>query len=320
MSTKIDSKLLGWNDALIGHCTMHVLNNQELLIVPHTRRAHSLWKFNLDSKQFSEWHKYPTTDNNIIFEFSSSALNDEKTKLYIFGHPGFVVIVDLNDGTFTASNKQYHDGAHCKTIYANGQFHIFGGWHRENKSHSTWNDEMKELREMHKFDEMVDVDALNRSALVYSKSTNTVYFMDWYSTKSVYSYDLKTHKCIKTEIVRDQLEIYETVMTNDDQYIIAFSFYKIHVIDMGKMKFLNKTLDITGDDLTVGRACIKNNDVIAGIVTIGYVHQYSKQFPKDIIGVISKYIAMETIFMINNGRVWSVEVNDIIRLCTTDDC
>ena len=64
-------------------------------------------------------------------------------------------------GIFTKSHKEYHDGAHCKTLFINGKFHVFGGWNCENKAHYVWNEIDKDLKEIHKFtDEEITVATL----------------------------------------------------------------------------------------------------------------------------------------------------------------
>lgn len=89
---------------------------------------HFAWKFDLNSKLFSMWHKYPKHES-VLFRFHSSALNEDRTKLYIFGDPGFVVTVDLMTGKFNKSEK-FHDGAYCVSSSVN----------LENKAHYIWSE------------------------------------------------------------------------------------------------------------------------------------------------------------------------------------
>ena len=78
----MERKLLGHNDEITKHVNVHVLNANELLLVPDNR-ADSLWKVNLlvISKQFIKWFQYSESSK---FKYCSSALNDNKSKLYIF--------------------------------------------------------------------------------------------------------------------------------------------------------------------------------------------------------------------------------------------
>ena len=92
MSTELKCNSLGFDLRLRSSCTIHILSDKELLIVPPTPKPDWLWKFDLISKQFSKWYEYPN-DENIEFKHHSSALSDDKSKLYIFGDPGYLITV-----------------------------------------------------------------------------------------------------------------------------------------------------------------------------------------------------------------------------------
>ena len=92
MSTQLPYKSYGHHSELKGMCTIHVLNHKELLVVPRTPKLNCLWRFDLDSKQPNKWYEYPD-DTTIAFSHHSSALSDDKSKLYIFGDPGYLITV-----------------------------------------------------------------------------------------------------------------------------------------------------------------------------------------------------------------------------------
>ena len=148
---------------------------------------------------------------------------------------------------------------------------------------------------------------------------------DWYSSKSVYLYDLKTHKCIKTDIDRDGKDFCAVVVTHDEQFMIAFeSGYEkdsaaICVMGLDAMKFREERVLLPGPwDARIGRICIINDKLKAECLSSGYVRQNAKEvnFPMDIVGLTSGFVTMETIFQIHGDTLWAIEVMQIIEKCT----
>ena len=326
MSTKIlQCKLEGENDEeeLSVHCNIHSFTMNELLIVPEARSfsKHHLWKFCLNSKEWIKWHHYP---ENIKFSFHSSALNDDKTKLYIFGDPGYVITIDLTSGKFTESEQEYHDGSLSRSIFANGRFHVFGGWKETDKAHHLWIEEEKKLEVIDDFSEMTDIEELSRFAMVYLKSSNSVLIMDWKTSKSIYEYNLITNECIKTEFDRKEIRISEAVLTDNEQFIIGFCSHEnvddpncyIHIINPWIKQIAINGVAIP-DDVGIGpsQTCITNNHDMVKLVSSYFVREYSTDFPTDITSLIAQFISIETIFIVSYGKIWSIEVNEIIKNC-----
>ena len=319
MSAYFQRNLVGCSDAIESYCNVHALNDNQLLLVPDSRGT-SLWKFNLTSKEFIKWYEYP---EHYRFMYCTSSLNHNSTKLYIFGDAGRIITVDLNIGKFSMSPTRYHDGSGSKSRFINGQFHIFGGWRPENKSHYIWNEEKQFLIEAHKFDEMDDVEELNGFAMVYIKSKHLIFLMDNISSKAVYAYNMISNTCIKTDIDRNGINFCEAIVTHDEQFMIAFeSGYKkdsgsIGVMDLNTMRFRERKLLLPADS-RIGRVCVKNSEPMAQCLSYGYIRQHRKElhFPMDIIDLISQFLIMETIFMTNSKNIWSMDVIEIIQRST----
>ena len=131
-----------------------------------------------------------------------------------------------------------------------------------------------------------------------------------------YSYNLLTKECQKVEINTIKVNNYETIATNDGRYIIVFQAIRISMFDLDLLKFLG-SVAIPDYDFDIGRSCIKSNKEVAQIITNGYIREFChhKEFPADIVRVISQFTAEETIFMMGNGKIWSVDVGEIISMC-----
>eukprot|EP01084_Bolivina_argentea_P179774 310615_1 len=313
--------LLGESVNLESYSNIHVLNDFEILIVPnHEKRSKSVWKFNLRTKKFIKWVDYPTHSRLC---YPSSSLNNEHTKLYIFGENGYVYILDLNTSEFTKSQIPYHDGSRCRSIFANGRFNIFGGYREANKSHFIWDEEQKHLRKIQHFHEMGDIDALMRFAIAYIKSKNVVYFMDYYRSNWIYLYDLNTNKCIRTGIDRKEINIYRAAVSLNEKYILGFYRDEINVIDLEKGGFLPNTIPLYHDHVrtrityaypNISDVCIKYDWIWIENVAFGYIRRFSTEFPKDIARLILRLFVRETIFILSNGQLWSGNVDEIIAI------
>ena len=176
LSTLLGSCKQKWGGCMLGCVDVHVLNEYELLLVPTKfgcGNDEALWKFHLPSREFIEWIAFPDYDPT---DRCTSALNDSKTKLYLFGDSGYVIIVDLITKEFTKSSETYHDspgGKNSKSIFYNGQFHIFGGWHDGLWSHYIWNEEeQQDLTTIHNFKEDAPDLNLSKFTLCLMKSRN----------------------------------------------------------------------------------------------------------------------------------------------------
>ena len=314
---------LGYNFRLSNHVNIHVLNDNELLLVSDIYSqsmnliSQTLWKFNITSKKFIKWH--PCTEE---FKYSTSSVSDDKTKLYIFSDTGHVITVNLITGKSRKSLKSYYDGSHAKSLFINGQFHIFGGWRSHNKAHYIWNEKRRELTEIHKFDEMTDVEALNHFAMGYIRSKNMILFMDWRTSKCIYSYDINTNKCIKTDYDRLGKEFCAAVVSIDEQFMFAFeSAYdkeagSICVMDLNTMQFRKQQVTLP-KDARIGKVCVKNNLKKVEYVSRGYIREAVREndieLPMDIIKTIAEFFTLETIFMLHQHNLWSIEVAEIIQ-------
>ena len=303
---------------------LHVLNSTELLFVPSSLHDASLLKFNLISKKWIKWFGYP---DDYGFHYHSSALNDIKTKLYIFGDPGFVITVDLITGKFTKSEKEFHDGAHCQTLFYNQQFHIFGGWDEENNAHYIWDETKHDLEEIYTFNAFT---TLRKFACIYLRSTNSVLFT---KNLSLYQYNLsqRTLETFRMEMVMDNsLYVDRAIIASNEQYIIVISDcwkngqlkHRIHLVDANTKKLANNYIDEPDGMSATTDLVVFSDCEITDYLSCGYLRQCSNDFPTDIARVISKFIVMEVVYGFNSkdGGLYEMRVDDIIKQCLNTKC
>ena len=301
---------------------LHYLNAKELLIVtssdssepnPDTTK-YGIFKFNLETKQKGKWYSYPA---DYSIRYQSSALNHDKSKLFIFGDPGYVITVDLISGTFTKSPKGYHDGAHCRSLFINGQFHIFGGWYESDKAHYIWNEVEMDLEIAHKFDEMAG--ALRKYPCLYLKSKDTVLIL---MQREFYENNLSQRTCTKFEIEAN-LRYHHAVKTSDERFIICIADiltergYQIRAIDANTKKLSPNYIDAPSDTTSTTRLVMVGNSKIADCLSSGFVREYSKDFPMDIAGIIAGFVAIEKMYLLTSakGALYEMNVDDIIKKC-----
>ena len=296
------------------HADIHQLNETELLIVHHldpsgSTNIKSLWKYNFHDNKWMKWYDYPT---NIHCKWSTSALNDNKTKLYIFGDPGFVVSVNLKNGMFQKSHQRFHDGAHSKSIFHEGQFHIFGGWDAKDRSHFIWNETEQSLSKIHFFEEITE---LNAFSLMYLPLQQSVLILN--DKSGLYSYSFITNKCVKMDIKLDidvLLSLDEAVLTKDDRYVIMFMDGEtdITVFDLEKQQIgkSNVSLPCDSDQYLL----IRNDNYKQQYLTFGFIRKHKTgHVPNDIITMIMEFVYFEIIHILNDNGHWSMDVEIIIN-------
>ena len=305
-------------------CGVHALNNHELLLVPDcTSTYQGLCKFDTRSKEWTNWFAYP--DKGYV-KYHSSALNEGKTKLYIYGESGYVIMVDLATGEFTESDYEFHDGSYCGSFFANGYYHIIGGWNDSNKAHYEWNEEENDLKEIHKFHEdMEDVESLITIKSLYMKSRNSVILIS--SDAKIYEYHLSTQKCnpsnIKTK--SDKMSIYSAVRTSDEKYMIMIFIAEqsiqspvvIRVINMETGLMMKKCI-IMNEIQHKMQLEIMTGDQKSEYLTIGFSREYSTAIPIDILRVISQFVIMDVLygFDTNTAKMYRMNVDEIIQACS----
>ena len=282
---------------------LHVLNQNEIIAVPP--RIHSgdaLWIYKIKQNCWIKWITFETQCN-----FATISVNDDETKLYMFGDPGFVIKIDLKTKEFIQSDQEFHDGSHCRSLFIDGKFHIFGGWDIKDKSHFIWNEKEQKLIEMHKFDDIEDTKYLHEQSMIYLPSTNKVLIMQ-IRRNSIYSYSLITNKC--KQIASLDSDIFDTfdqaVFTKDGKYAICLFLTdrKIAVIDLQSFK-LNKSKIESLD--TVAGICIVDDPERNDIMTHGFIRScwnlvdFSNMVypPDDIIKIISIFISCEMLYMLS---------------------
>ena len=317
------------------HVNMHQLNDKELLIVHHFNKdkwnlskdvniPNSLWKYNFFEDKWMKWYDYP---KDMECTWSTSALNNDKTKLYMFGDPGYIITVDLTTGKFTTSHKIYHDGSHSKSLFYDGQFHIFGGWQGKDNSHFIWNEQRQDLLEIHKFDEITTY-ALNAFSLMYLSSQKSVLILHRHG--GLFSYSLVTNKCNKMELnVKSSeflLDLDEAVLTKDEQYVLMFMSKRDHieitVLDLKSMKIGSaKTMPPANNAEFM---MIREDKYKQEYVTFGYIRKENWNAPNDIIRMIVAFLCFEVIHVLNSTDMeqpghWSIDVDTILSSTSFPD-
>ena len=314
------SKFISYKPGPINvYANIHVSDSSHLLMVPHlhfdlsSKSECYLWKFNISQNKWIKWFKYP---ENYKFAWCTSALNDDKTKLYIFGSPGYLITVNLKTGEFIES-KQFHDGAYSVSLFVNGQFHVFGGWKNENKAHYIWDEVKQDLNESHKFEEMKDILALNNwsynTCAVYSKSQNSVFFSN--DAAKLYSYCLTKQQCIPLNIKDEKMSIEGIIMTSDERFIICFISglpNEIQLIDLKTMKF--RKCNYILPQINFQAMCLKTNYFETEIITSGFIRIYlnESECPTDIVRMIAMFFVMDIIYVLFNSIIYGLNVDDII--------
>eukprot|EP01084_Bolivina_argentea_P092007 165585_1 len=312
---------LNCQDSLMScHKNIHVLNDNELLIVPRMDKDVdvSLWNYNINNNSFTKWFECP---KDIVCKHQTSALNEDKTILYMFGELGEIITVDLKTGKFTVVNdERYHDGSHSKSLFINGQFHIFGGWVNVNKSHFIWNEEEKQLIEMYKFKEMKNIGPLHRHSVMYCASQNTVLIIHW-ANCTIYSYSLNTNECIQlpfepSEHFKKYFE--QAILTSNEQFVICFinSASEIDILDLKTLTLKKSKVSMPVSNGQI-YLCLRSNKGRADKVTNGYIRKYFdfvlNFIPNDIIGIIQSFVCFEVIHLFNEESHLTINVDVLIN-------
>eukprot|EP01084_Bolivina_argentea_P012512 23424_1 len=103
------------------------LNEMEILVTFDLHCAlQEIWIYNISNDIYTQFLKLDRTVNEII-KYYTASLNDNKSFLYLFGESGQIIKLNLKTKQFEISNKSYHDGSWSRSLFIDGQFHIFGG-------------------------------------------------------------------------------------------------------------------------------------------------------------------------------------------------
>ena len=286
------------------------LNENELLMfngaTNNRSTRHFLCKYNIKKNKWTQWLKYP---EHLITSYATGSLNNDKSKLYIFGDPGHVFTFELESGKVTKSDQEFYDGTHCRSLFVNEQFHIFGGWSHTAKAHFIWNQQEKNLLEMHKFDE-IGHGSLTLHSVMYLSSKNCVLIMPFTST-SIYEYSLTTKQCQLLQFDTTNVDgtWSRALLTADERYIICFGYNQnsqsIYLLDLNTLKISISKIEsaVTG----FGAACIGSNDYNEEFAIFGYIRQCWKlpefsdlmELPMDVIRIIKSFIFFEMIYMLD---------------------
>ena len=299
-----------------GHSNFHMLNDKEMLLVPENYAENAaLWKFDINDKDWMKWYDFAEMGP---FEYHTSALNNDKTKLYIFGDPGYIIIIDLKTGQSTMTKRKFHDGAHSKSLFIDNQFHIFGGWNVDDNAHFIYNEANQQLIKVHHFNEITGI-RLTDHRLCYSKMHNSVIIMTRQSqTTIIYSYSLDTNKCeqIAADILKNEMGIRLLCVQNGAK-VLLFGPDQFFMLDLDDKLVKECMLQIPDDPIYF--TMISENNYEQELVTFGYIHQQieseSVDIPLDVIKMIESFVSFEVLYLLSEDTYYTVNVDNIINTC-----
>eukprot|EP01084_Bolivina_argentea_P182289 314722_1 len=171
------------------------LNEAELLVftdnnMPNNSQLREIWTYNIYNDSYTKLiHQ---TSMNEIIKYYTASLNDNKSFLYLFGELGQIIKLNLKTKQFEVSNKSYHDGSGSRSLFINGQFHIFGGREENDKYHFVWDENKKQLIKVYFFKQIKN--ALHGHMVHYLKTKNCVLIIPS-EPQCIYLYSLSTHEC-----------------------------------------------------------------------------------------------------------------------------
>eukprot|EP01084_Bolivina_argentea_P038563 71322_1 len=119
------------------------LNDTELLVLieDNDGSLKEIWIYNVFNDNYTKLIDEKSINETITY-FTAS-LHDNKLFLYLFGESGKIIKLNLKTKKFEISNKSYHNGWGSRSLFINGQFHIFGGYNKKDKYHFIWNENKK---------------------------------------------------------------------------------------------------------------------------------------------------------------------------------
>eukprot|EP01084_Bolivina_argentea_P017119 31973_1 len=314
-----------------------VLNNEELLIVPYTTGANLLYKYNIKNNEFYPYLKYP---NGLDTRYNTASLNTNKTLLYILNTNGKVIEVDLKKETFTTFNGYSAGvgfgmllcGAHAKSLFINGQFHVFGGWYRQTASHFIWDKQQQILKEIYKY-KFIDINhALHKHAVLHIKRRKSVLIIvesQSFSDK-IYEYSLMTNECnlLPLKLTDEMFDPYCVVSKNEQFVIIngnnSSDKCTINILDLKQMVIRESKVNIPMcDETRVLQPVIINDDNMDELCVFGYVHKLWKlpqftnmqQIPFYLIKLIKCWYSNEIIHIFNTSGPghWAINLDEILK-------
>ena len=303
-----------------GRRDYHSINENEFIMVPQfsafTKGA--LWRYNISKNIWIKWYEYP---DDMYCKHHTSALNDDKSKLYIFGDPGYIITVDLETGEFIKTKEEFYDGAHSKSLFINGQFHIFGGWESISKAHFVYNESEQKLIRTHDFVEMTDFNTLSSQSLLYLSSTNSVMIIPTRG-KYLYCYSLETKTCTRLPMENSEgfiEQFLRAVLTKDEQFAICSMTRlgedpTLTVLDVNGSAVIREGIEYP--DCNVRQLFIRDNRWKAEILTFGYVHQeISYEEPEDVIRIIVCFMSCDILHVFGyEDKHFCIDVDQIINL------
>ena len=290
------------------HINIHFINN-DLLLIPEIKPSNSLWRYNFDENKWNPWHNFAKICNCISYH--TSALNNNQTKLYLFGDPGYTAIMNLETGEIVESTESHYDGAHSKSLFINNQFHVFGGWDESGKYHSVYNEEENKLERVHYFNE-INSPTLTQHKLCYMPSLNSVLIVSNIDSK-VYLYSLDTYKCESLDYVNILKSSWvSAAFLLGNKKILMYSTTLVAVLDLNLKTVTKSTAKTPGN---VNYVLMKNDKAKRELVTFGYVHQQKElgDVPMEIIRMIESFWYYDFLCFIGYGEYFTMNVDKIIK-------
>ena len=330
MSTTADVLYPHWQfltdlpQTLTTHSKILVLNDDEILA--YYGDSAGTWttkypfcKYKISKNEWIEWFSLKALNCS----YATCAFNHDKSKLYMFGDPGYIHKIDLETKEYTTSQQKYHDGSHSRSLFVNGQYHIFGGWGDEYKSHYIWNEEEQDLMEICKFDASMIRGRLTAHSIFYLSSKQSILVIPRYDAGNIALYSLATNKYDELHYEAKERNTICSVLTEDERYVICFTskgiqfIREIFILDLNTMRFGKSKIESP----KARSVCIINDNYKREMCVFGYIRkcwnlpEFSgiDEAPNDIVMLIKSFVSFEMIYVLTPREFMCISVDDILQ-------
>eukprot|EP01084_Bolivina_argentea_P216306 367518_1 len=297
-----------------------VLNPNKLLLISYLNK--SIWQYHINENIWTKWMNCVEMYNKVNIRFHTSAFNNNKTMLYIFGEGGQIVSIDMKTKHFIVSNNKYHDGSFSRSLFINNKLHLFGGYNPNDKSHFIWDIKQNKLDKSHQFNEIKHKRILTDPSVMHLLSKQSVIIMPEYSD-CAYLYSLQTNNCIKIySNEKDDNGFERAIVTKNEKFVIRFmADQEIFILDLNTMKLLRSAIR-TPVSSYIRCIFLRHQNDKEHLVTFGFVRKCwnLSEFesilypPFYIIKIIQSYISFAMVHVFYNGRThFCIDLDEIFN-------
>eukprot|EP01084_Bolivina_argentea_P215186 365308_1 len=313
------------------------LNEKELLILLQTAFVGLrigwfiglAWTYNI---QHNTYHKKNLLSTklfkNVGCKYATTALDTNKSLLYLFGENGHVNEVNLKTLEWKKCSHKFHDGSHARSLFIKGKFHIFGGWENVN-SHFIWCPKEQNLKKIcdlktlkpgavRMFD-MHYLKSRDSVLLLYGKRQDVKLYKDYGMDSKLYLYSLLTKQCESLPIkLLINIKFSESVLTRDEKYVILCGGGHFYVVNLKEMSIIKKEISVPC--IQTGKMIIVSDEKVEELLSFGYIRNcwnlpsFSNIIypPFYLTQLMNSYFTKEMIHMISAASHFSINVDKII--------